>query len=178
MQQEALQRLQRAQRARDVLVSIARSRTFLHPHTAHGPHSSYSCARMPYIPLQSKRAATALDPTAARMSATKAVPWFTTLEHSVRDCGPQVKPSILPPHAYPQVQGLKCTMAKKPTSKKPEQALRRRARGAIYSLPHTLPLPSCLVPLPIPTLLPSRRHDFYRTTGSEGLRPAQQARHV
>ena len=70
------------------------------------------------------------------------------------DCGPQVKPSLIALHAFPQVQGLKCTVAKKPTSKKAEQALRRRARGAIYGLPHTLPLPSRLVPLPIPTLFP------------------------
>ena len=43
-QQEAMQRLQRAQRARDVLVSIARSRAVLHPYIAHGPHSSYTAA--------------------------------------------------------------------------------------------------------------------------------------
>ena len=59
-QQEAMQRLQRAQRARDVMVSITRSRTFLHPQTLYALHSSNHRARMPHIPLQSKRTATLL----------------------------------------------------------------------------------------------------------------------
>ena len=43
-QQEAKYRLHRAQRTLDVMVSIARSRAFLHPYIAHGPHSIYTTA--------------------------------------------------------------------------------------------------------------------------------------
>ena len=65
----------------------------------------------------------------------------------------------------PQERGLRPVVAKKPVSKKAEQAHRRRARDSIWPpSPHTLPISAHLEPLPIPShLLPSQKHRFCHT---------------